>query len=91
LHRQLRLQFLADRGLSNLRALQSGVGAGRTKHGRHAILLKENTCFADYWLTLLRQAGFATARFHYSTDVVLDVLQQNIQQPISISMSAPAG
>jgi len=37
----------------------------------------EDTSFANYWLTIVQQAEVDTPRFHYSTDVVLDVLHHD--------------
>ena len=61
-------------GLQSLPALLSGGGAGRIRHGRHVVLPKENTSLANYWLTLLQQAGVETPRFHYGTEVVSELL-----------------
>ena len=64
----------AGHGLQSLPALLSGGGTERIKHGRHIILPKENTSLANYWLTLLQQAGIDTPQFHYSTDAVTELL-----------------
>lgn len=61
-------------GLQSLPALLSGGGADRIKHGRHIVLPKEDTSLANYWLTLLQQAGVETPKFHYSTEVVSEML-----------------
>ena len=61
-------------GLQSIPALMSGGGAERIKHGRHLILPQENTSLANYWLTLLQQAGVETAKFHYSTGEVSELL-----------------
>ncbi len=61
-------------GLQSLPALLSGGGADRIKHGRHVILPKEDTSLANYWLTLLQQAGVETPNFHYGTEVVSELL-----------------
>lgn len=61
-------------GLQSLPALLSGGGAEHIKHGRHIVLPKENTSLANYWLTLLQQAGVQTQKFNYSTGVVSELL-----------------
>jgi len=61
-------------GLQSLPALLSGGGAERIKHGRHIVLPKEDTSLANYWLTLLQQAGVEAPKFHYSTGVVSELL-----------------
>ena len=61
-------------GLQSLPALLSGGGAARIQHGRHVILPKENTSLANYWLTLLQQAGAETPKFHYSDGEVSELL-----------------
>jgi len=61
-------------GLQSLPALLSGGGAERIKHGRHIQLPKEDTSLANYWLTLLQQAGVEIPKFHYSTGIVSELL-----------------
>jgi hypothetical protein len=61
-------------GLHSLPALLSGGGAPRIKHGRHLVLPKEDTSLANYWLTLLQQAGVETPSFHYSSGEVTELL-----------------
>lgn len=53
--------------LRNVPALLSGGGAKRIKHGRHIILPEENTPLANYWLTLMQEAGVRVDRFSHST------------------------
>ena len=64
----------AGHGLQSLPALLSGGGADRIKHGRHVVLPKEDTSLANYWLTLLQQAGVETPKFHYSDGEVSELL-----------------
>ena len=61
-------------GLTSLPALLSGGGADRIRHGRHIVLPKENTSLANYWLTLLQQAGVDTPKFHYSDGEISELL-----------------
>ncbi len=61
-------------GLQSVPALLSGGGAERIKHGRHVVLPKENTSLANYWLTLLQQAGVETPNFHYSDGEISELL-----------------
>ena len=60
--------------LKGLPAILSGGGAKGIKHGRHIVLPKENTSLANYWLTLLQQAGVETPDFHYSDGEVSEPL-----------------
>ncbi len=62
-------------GLQSLPALLSGGGAERIKHGRHVVLPKENTSLANYWLTLLQQAGVDAPTFHYSDGELSELLE----------------
>jgi hypothetical protein len=64
----------AGHGLKSMPAFLSGGGADRIKHGRHIILPKEDTSLANYWLTLLQQAGVETPNFHYSDGEVSELL-----------------
>ena len=61
-------------GLQSLPALLTGGGADRIKHGRHIVLPKEDTSLANYWLTLLQQAGVQSSKFNYSTEIVSELL-----------------
>lgn len=63
----------AGHGLKSCPALLSGGGAARIKHGRHIVLPQEDTSLANYWLTLLQQAGVDTPNFHYSTGEVSEL------------------
>ena len=53
--------------LKNLPAILSGGGAEDIQHGRHIVLPKQDTPLANYWLTLLQQAGVPIDRFSHST------------------------
>ena len=64
----------AGHGLQSVPALLSGGGADRIQHGRHLVLPKEDTSLANYWLTLLQQAGVETPSFHYSDGEVTELL-----------------
>jgi hypothetical protein len=64
----------AGHGLKSLPAFLSGGGADRIKHGRHIILPEEDTSLANYWLTLLQQAGVETPKLHYSSGIVSELL-----------------
>ena len=64
----------AGHGLQSCPALLSGGGAERIKHGRHIVLPQEDTLLANYWLTLLQQAGVDTPKFHYSSGEVTELL-----------------
>jgi hypothetical protein len=60
--------------LQNVPAILSGGGAPDIKHGRHIILPKEDTPLANYWLTLMQQAGVETESFSHSTGIVPELL-----------------
>ncbi len=60
--------------LKNLPAILSGGGAKAIKHGRHIILPKEDTPLANYWLTLMQQAGVPQDSFSHSTGIVPELL-----------------
>lgn len=53
--------------LRNLPAILSGGGAPDIRHGRHLILPERDTPLANYWLTLLQQAGVPAEAFSHST------------------------
>lgn len=61
--------------LKNLPALLSGGGAKDIQHGRHIALPEEDTPLANYWLTLMQQAGLAVDRFSHSTGIVPELLR----------------
>lgn len=60
--------------LKNLPAILSGGGAGEIQHGRHIILPEEDTPLANYWLTLMQQAGMEIDSFSHSTGIVPELL-----------------
>lgn len=60
--------------LKNLPALLSGGGAKKIQHGRHIILPEEDTPLANYWLTLMQQAGAEVEEFSHSTGIVPELL-----------------
>jgi len=60
--------------LKNLPALLSGGGAQDIRHGRHIVLPEEDTPLANYWLTLMQQAGLELDQFSHSTGIVAELL-----------------
>ncbi|MDF1815669.1 MAG: DUF1552 domain-containing protein [Verrucomicrobiales bacterium] len=60
--------------LKNLPALLSGGGTKGISHGRHLILPEKDTPLANYWLTLLRQAGIELDSFSHSTGDIPELL-----------------
>ena len=60
--------------LKNLPAILSGGGARNIQHGRHIILPEEDTPLANYWLTLMQEAGLSLDSFSHSTGVVPELL-----------------
>ena len=60
--------------LRNVPALLSGGGAAQIRHGRHVMLPEEDTPLANYWLTLMQQAGLPLEQFSHSTGIVPELL-----------------
>jgi hypothetical protein len=60
--------------LKSLPAVLSGGGAKDVQHGRHIVLPKRDTPLANYWLTLLQQAGVPIDGFSHSTGVIPELL-----------------
>ncbi|MFT5467600.1 MAG: hypothetical protein ACI8UO_002706 [Verrucomicrobiales bacterium] len=60
--------------LKDLPAILSGGGAKGIKHGRHIILPEEDTPLANYWLTLMQQAGLGIDSFSHSTGILPELL-----------------
>jgi len=60
--------------LKNVPAIISGGGAKDIKHGRHLVLPKKNTPLANYWLTLMQQAGVSADQFSHSTGTLPELL-----------------
>ena len=56
--------------LKNVPAILTGGGAKDIKHGRHIVLPQEDTPLANYWLTLMQQAGVPIEKFSHSTGVI---------------------
>lgn len=61
--------------LKNVPAILSGGGAKDIRHGRHLILPEEDTPLANYWLTLLQQAGVSADSFSHSTGTLPQLLR----------------
>ncbi len=60
--------------LKNVPAIITGGGAHQIKHGRNIVLPKENTPLANYWLTLMQQAGIKTGQFSHSTGILPELV-----------------
>ncbi len=60
--------------LKNVPAMITGGGAPQIKHGRNIVLPKEDTPLANYWLTLMQQAGIETDSFSHSTGILPELL-----------------
>jgi hypothetical protein len=60
--------------LKNVPAIVSGAGAKGIQYGRNIVLPKENTPLANYWLTLMQQAGIRTDSFSHSTGILPELL-----------------
>ena len=61
--------------LKNLPAILSGGAAQKIKHGRHIVLPEEDTPLANYWLTLMQQAGLEIDSFSHSTGIIPELLR----------------
>lgn len=60
--------------LKNVPALLTGGGATNIKHGRHIMLPKRDTPLANYWLTLMQEAGIPIDKFSHSTGNIPQLL-----------------
>ncbi len=60
--------------LKNVPAIITGGGAEKIKHGRNIVLPEEDTPLANYWLTLMQQAGIKSAKFSHSTGILPELL-----------------
>lgn len=60
--------------LKNVPALLTGGGATNIKHGRHIILPEKDTPLANYWLTLMQEAGIPLQKFSHSTGNIPELL-----------------
>jgi len=59
--------------LKNVPAIVAG-GAAKLRRGEHIILPQEDTPLANYWLTLMQQAGVPLDTFSHSTGIVPELL-----------------
>ncbi|TWT92512.1 DUF1552 domain-containing protein [Neorhodopirellula pilleata] len=59
--------------LKNVPAILTGGGAKDIRHGRNIVLPKEDTPLANYWLTLIQQAGVPVEQFSHSTGVISEL------------------
>ncbi|MGC6465762.1 MAG: DUF1552 domain-containing protein [Akkermansiaceae bacterium] len=60
--------------LKNVPAIVTGGGAEKIKHGRNIVLSKQDTPLANYWLTLMHEAGIKQDSFSHSTGIVPELL-----------------
>ena len=60
--------------LKNIPAILSGGGAKNIKHGSHLILPEEDTPLANYWLTLMQEAGMEIDTFSHSTGIIPELV-----------------
>ncbi len=54
-------------GLKGCPALYTGGAAANLKYGEHIVLPRKDTPLANYWLTLVQQAGIPLDQFSHST------------------------
>lgn len=60
--------------LKNVPAILSGGGAKDISLGRHLALPKKDTPLANYWLTLMQQAGVPAEKFSHSTGILPELI-----------------
>ena len=60
--------------LKNVPALLSGGGAADIELGNHIVLPGKDRPLANYWLTLMQQAGVSADRFSHSTDIIPELI-----------------
>lgn len=60
--------------LKNIPAILSGGGAKDIQHGSNIVLPEEDTPLANYWLTLMQQAGMEIDTFSHSTGTIPELL-----------------
>ena len=60
--------------LKNLPAIFAGGGGAKLRKGEHIILPEEDTPLANYWLTLMQQAGVPVEQFSHSTASLNELL-----------------
>lgn len=60
--------------LKNVPAILTGGGAKDIKHGRHIVLPQEDTPLANYWLTLMQQAGLPIDQFSHSSGIIPELI-----------------
>ena len=60
--------------LRNLPAIIAGGGAERMRRGEHIILPEQDTLLANYWLTIMQEAGLNIDSFSHSTGNIPELL-----------------
>ena len=60
--------------LRNLPAIIAGGGAERMRRGEHIILPEQDTPLANYWLTIMQEAGLNIDSFSHSTGNIPELL-----------------
>lgn len=60
--------------LKNVPAILSGGGAKDIALGQHLVLPKTDTPLANYWLTLMQQAGVPVENFSHSTGILPELV-----------------
>jgi hypothetical protein len=61
--------------LKNIPAILSGGGAKDIQHGRNIVLPEQDTPLANYWLTLMQQAGMEIDTFSHSTGIIPELVR----------------
>lgn len=60
--------------LKNLPAILAGGGMKKMRRGEHIILPEEDTPLANYWLTIMQEAGLNIDSFSHSTGTIPELL-----------------
>ena len=60
--------------LKNVPAIFAGGGGEKLRKGEHIILPEEDTPLANYWLTLMQQAGVPVEQFSHSTGTLDEIV-----------------
>ena len=61
-------------GLRGCPSIYAGGTAANLKKGEHIMLPEEDTPLANYWLTLMQQAGVPLEQFSHSTGTLGEIV-----------------
>ncbi len=66
--------LITSHGLKGCPAFYAGGGATNLKYGEHIVLQEKDTPLANYWLTLVQQAGVSIDHFSHSTESLAELI-----------------